>query len=214
MKEKILKLRDEGNTYNQIVEILGCAKSTVSYYCSKGSSKNWKKYTYPEGELREAIKNSKSIRQVCIFLNLPVSGGRYETLKAKIEEYGIDCSHFSGQSWAKGETGLSFDKEEFVDRVLKIGGSGWRSHTIKLKLYELGIKNEECEECGVASVWNNKPISLHLDHINGNNKDNRLENLRVLCPNCHSQTDTYAGKNIGSYGGMVDTSVLETDAKA
>jgi hypothetical protein len=64
------------------------------------------------------------------------------------------------------------------------------------RLVAAGLKKYECEECGLGSVWNEKPIVHHLDHINGERRDNRLENLRVLCPNCHSQTPTYCGRNL------------------
>lgn len=66
-----------------------------------------------------------------------------------------------------------------------------------LKSKLLSIKEEICELCKIGPIWNNLPLTLQIDHINGNNKDNRIENLRFLCPNCHSQTDTFGAKNIG-----------------
>jgi hypothetical protein len=66
---------------------------------------------------------------------------------------------------------------------------------LKRRLIKAGLIIDKCVICDALPVWCGKPITLQLDHINGNNKDNRFENLRVLCPNCHSQTDTYAGKN-------------------
>lgn len=68
----------------------------------------------------------------------------------------------------------------------------WR---LKKRLINAGILKDECLDCGIGTEWNGKILSLQLDHINGINSDNRLENLRILCPNCHSQTDTYAGSN-------------------
>ncbi len=72
------------------------------------------------------------------------------------------------------------------------------SSALKSRLYRAGLLKEDaqCAECGVSSIWNGKRLVLQLDHINGSNRDNRIENLRLLCPNCHSQTDTYAGRNV------------------
>ena len=73
---------------------------------------------------------------------------------------------------------------------------GCTSYKLKQKLFSEKIKNNICEECGVGPTWNGKSLNCHLDHINGISNDHRLENLKILCPNCHSQTITYAGKNI------------------
>jgi 5-methylcytosine-specific restriction endonuclease McrA len=69
-----------------------------------------------------------------------------------------------------------------------------RTH-IKTRLIRAGLLENRCGECGL-SEWRGKPLSVHIDHINGVKNDNRLENLRMLCPNCHSQTETYSGKNM------------------
>jgi Zn finger protein HypA/HybF involved in hydrogenase expression len=69
-------------------------------------------------------------------------------------------------------------------------------HNIKRRLLREGLIENVCSECGLKDTWNGKPISLELDHINGVNNDNRLENLRMLCPNCHSQTETFKSRNI------------------
>ena len=70
----------------------------------------------------------------------------------------------------------------------------FQTYKLKKRLYDVGLKSNKCEECGV-SEWNGKPIQCELDHINGDSRDHRLDNLRILCPNCHSQTDTFRAKN-------------------
>lgn len=75
----------------------------------------------------------------------------------------------------------------------------YQSNKLRKRLLSSGIKDHKCEMCGM-SAWLGAPIPLELDHINGNKHDNRLPNLRIICPNCHATTDTYRGKNIGRYG--------------
>lgn len=70
----------------------------------------------------------------------------------------------------------------------------YQTNKLRIRLFEENVKKKKCEECGITN-WNNKPVSFECDHVNGNSKDHRLENLKILCPNCHSQTDTYRGKN-------------------
>lgn len=200
MKDEILKLYREGLTYSEIQKELGCSKGTISYHCGdRIKSKKWRKHKYTREELLKAVELSGSIRQVLGILNLNVNSSSYTTIKYNLERYHISVDHFKGQAWAGGKKPYNeLTKEEFITKYLKIGKEKTSSHTLKLRLYKYNLKKEECEECEVKKKWNGKPISLHLDHINGNNKDNRLDNLKILCPNCHSQTPTYAGKNIGN----------------
>ena len=81
-----------------------------------------------------------------------------------------------------------------VEELLREGVTRWRGH-VKRRLIRLGLKQDRCEICGISD-WLGAPLSLALHHVNGDGDDNRLENLHLLCPNCHSQTDTFAGRNI------------------
>jgi hypothetical protein len=97
--------------------------------------------------------------------------------------------------------GKSTKKDWISDRSINLNeileGKHPQYQTFKLKnrLYSEGIKTNRCEICNIDS-WNGKPIQCELDHINGKSSDHRLENLRVICPNCHSQTNTFRAKNI------------------
>lgn len=78
-----------------------------------------------------------------------------------------------------------------------VEGSTYQSNKLRLRLLKAGLKEYRCEKCN-NTEWNDQPIPLELNHINGDNSDNRLENLELLCPNCHAQTDSYRGKNYGN----------------
>ena len=148
------------------------------------------RYTYSEEELREAVKTSTSIRQVLDKLNIAPAGGNYQTTNRRIQKLDIDISHFSGQAWNKGRViGPKRPIEEYLKE-----NSVVQSFKLKNRLITEGLKQHKCECCGITE-WMGKPTPIELDHINGNHHDNRLENLRILCPNCHAQTDTYRGKN-------------------
>jgi len=148
------------------------------------------RYTYTENELREAVKTSGSIRQVLQKLNIIPAGGNYQTTHRRIEKLGIDTSHFHGQAWNKDK---KIGPKRPIQDYLK-ENSVVQSFRLRNRLISEGIKEHKCEECGI-NEWRGQPTPIELDHINGNHHDNRLENLRLLCPNCHAQTETYRGKN-------------------
>ena len=148
------------------------------------------RYTYSEEDLRKAVKTSTSIRQVLEKLDIVPAGGNYQTTNRRIQKLNIDTSHFTGQAWNRGKIiGPKRPIEEYLKE-----NSVVQSFRLKNRLLLEGLKEHKCECCGITE-WNGKPAPLELDHINGNHHDNRLENLRILCPNCHAQTDTYRGKN-------------------
>lgn len=144
-------------------------------------------------EVQSAILNAHSYRQALINLNIIPKGGNYKIIKRLIKEYNIDISHFKGHGWNKGLT-LKSNSRISLDDIL-IENSSYQSYKLKLRLIKENIKQSICETCKLTD-WLGKPIPLELDHINGINNDNRLENLRLICPNCHAQTDNYRGKNI------------------
>lgn len=104
-----------------------------------------------------------------------------------------DLVEAAGRGWNKGLTGFSSPRIA-LDKVL-VSGSSFQSHKLKNRLIKAGIKFPHCEECGWAQRSNDGRLPLELDHINGDSCDNRLENLRILCPNCHSLKPTHRGRN-------------------
>lgn len=143
-------------------------------------------------QLREAVAGSKSRRQVLIKLNLREAGGNYEQLRKYIEELDLDTSHFHGQAWNKGLRGIG--KPLIPLEKILVKKSNFQSFKLKKRLFDAGLKKKECEECGWAKIAEGGYLPLELDHINGDRHDNRLENLRVLCPNCHSLKPTHRGR--------------------
>lgn len=146
-----------------------------------------------DNEVTEAVKESSSIRQALMKLELKPIGGNYRILKRRIKELGLDTAHFTGQGHLRGKT-HGWSPKVPLENVL-VQGSTYQTYKLKNRLLKENRLTNECAECKLGPSWNGNTINHHLDHINGDNTDNRIENLRLLCPNCHSQTDTYAGRN-------------------
>ena len=163
------------------------------------------KTKYTRDFVQELVDKHESIAQILDDLGLKKVGGNYTTIKKWIRYYDIDTSHFTGQSWAKSSNVNSDSRVRRLRDFIRIPNedvfcenSSYDNGTrIKKRLFEDYNWEYKCYECGI-SEWNGKAITLHLDHINGIHSDNRFDNLTLLCPNCHSQTQTYAGKNINS----------------
>lgn len=156
----------------------------------------------------KAAQNSFSIAQMCVELGVKPIGGNYQTIKNKIKEYNIDISHFTGRAWNQGKRYRMINKPKSLEEILK-ENSPYQSFKLKERLLESGLKERKCECCN-NTEWLGKPIKLELHHINGNHDDNRLENLQLLCPNCHSYTDTYRGRNKIRYEEKKEKIVLVT----
>jgi predicted RNA-binding Zn-ribbon protein involved in translation (DUF1610 family) len=149
-------------------------------------------WTVEKEKLNNFVKESTELKNVLCLLGLPALGGNYNTLKKRIKEDNIDISHIRmGCGHGKGKT--TNRRISIVDMF--IANSNIDRAVIRRRLIKDKLIPYECSGCGNTGVWNNKQITLHLEHKNGIRNDNRLENLEFLCPNCHSQTDTYCGKN-------------------
>ena len=127
-------------------------------------------------------------------LGLVPAGGNYRQIQRRIEALGIDVSHFRGQGWSTGQTGGVSSKKIPFDKIL-VSNYSYQSYKLRNRLFAEEIKKRECELCGWCQMSKDGRIPLELDHINGIHTDNRLENLRILCPNCHSLQLTHRGRN-------------------
>lgn len=143
--------------------------------------------TWSDREFREAVESSHSIASVLRKLGLRPLGGNYKTVYAHISRMGLDDSHFTGQSHNKDKTWSSGTP---LDEILVENSTYTNTARLRIRLVKEGYLLYECQVCKI-NEWQEKPLVLHLDHMNGVNTDHRLGNLRLLCPNCHSQTETY-----------------------
>lgn len=114
-------------------------------------------------------------------------------VQARVQELELAVGHFTGKLWSKGKTYHTASRRTLES--LLVENAATQSYKLKLRLFEAGLKRPECELCGWATVTDDGRIPVELDHINGKHNDNRLENLRILCPNCHSLQPTHRGKN-------------------
>lgn len=147
-------------------------------------------------ELQNLLDTSDSLAHVLRRLELSPCGGNYITLKSRIKKYNLDLSKINknrselySRTCKRTHKDMKIQLQDVFDGKVEFNNS-WR---LLQRLFNEGYKECKCEECGITE-WNGKPIVFHLHHKDGNHCNNRFENLQVLCPNCHSQTDNYCGK--------------------
>ena len=153
-----------------------------------------RKRKWNKEDLENAIKKSFSIRQVLFRLNLKAAGGNYTQINKFIKKYNFDICHFKGKAWNRGLRGIGKPLIP-MDKIL-VKNSNFQSYKLKKRLFNDKIKEPKCEICGWTQKSPDGRLPLELDHINGDKGDNRLNNLRILCPNCHSLQPTHRGRNI------------------
>lgn len=153
-------------------------------------------WNFKKEEFSEFVKTSESLTEVLLKMNLVPAGGNFRTVNKYIGILKLDTSHFVTQAEVAKRTNELFVKKP-IEHYLVANNTKSSSHSIKERLYKEGIKKRECEECGQGEIWRGLKMSLILDHKNGDRYDYRLENLRIVCPNCNSTFPTHCrGKNV------------------
>lgn len=169
-----MALHNQGKGTQEIAAILGISKPAASYHKSM---------------LGVAEQQAAEVDWHAVADDIALNMKRNDILK----KYGIGANRFNAaiaNGLIPSRQGFKFDPA-----IHLVEGSTIRRGTVKKYLIEEGILENKCALCPQGSEWNGKPLVLALDHENGISNDNRLSNLRLLCPNCHSQTETFAGRN-------------------
>lgn len=155
-----------------------------------------RKEKYSKENIESAVLKSSSIKEALKNLNLRAAGGNYKVFHKYVSLYKIDITHFEDRIKIYQKTlAISNIKRKKELKEITVENSNYCRTHLKERLYKEGLKKRECEECGQDENWRGKKISLILDHKNGIHNDHRMENLRILCPNCNSTLETHAGKN-------------------
>lgn len=153
---------------------------------------------YTKEVLEPIVKECYSYAEVVKRFGLQITGGSQSNIKKRIDEAGLDISHFTGQGWNTGDKSTKgttkYPIEDYLSNKRVI-----QSHKLKLRLIREGLKENKCEKCGI-SEWQNEELPLELDHMNCNHEDNTLTNLQILCPNCHAQKTRKDRKKRASLG--------------
>jgi hypothetical protein len=152
----------------------------------------------PDGPTREqlveAVAASRSLAGVLRLLGLPEDGARRAYLKRSLAEHGIPYEHFTGQGHRRGRRSPQRKSAAEILCRLEPGAPRARTTMLRRALTESGVPGV-CAECGIGETWRGRRLVLEVDHVNGDRLDNRLENLRFLCPSCHSQTPTFGNRS-------------------
>ena len=181
-------LHDHSNTYKRLRKRIAELDLDISHFRAYGRRPR----AYTPDQLKDAVAVSKSIRQTLLALGIRGEGGNYKTVRRDIETLGIDTTHFTGSGWRIGVTQPITPPRPLGEVLVK--DSTCSTSYVRKRLLRESLIEQRCQLCGI-SEWMGKSLTIELDHINGVHNDNRLENLRMLCPNCHSQTRTYRGRN-------------------
>ena len=190
--EQLIAAAEEAGTIADVCRLLGIVPRGGSYEVVRRHMKRLGLGLAPrkrahDAEFADIVRASRTLAEVAERAGMSTRWGA----RQRISRLQLDSSHFRGQGWRRGTA-------RPLSEILVVGSSLCNTASLRRRLIAEGLKEHRCEVCALTE-WNGLPIPLELDHINGRRDDNRLENLRLICPNCHAQTPTYRGRNIGRY---------------
>ncbi len=148
---------------------------------------------YSEDQAREAVAGSSSFSEALRKVGMRAAGGNHATLKKYVRLWRISTDHFDPYAAARSASGRGDIKP--LGEIL-VENSNYSRGSLKRRLYRAGMMKPECEMCGQGELWRGRRMALILDHVNGVATDNRLENLRIVCPNCAATLETHCGRNL------------------
>lgn len=187
-----INLLPVGTNYNNLKKYL--RKYDIDYSKFKNVRRNGN-VKYTKEFLEDIIKKSNTIMEVIENIGLSKHGNNYRTIKKYIELYDLNISHFDANK-IRNQKLTNFNTIS-LQEILIENSKYTSTNNLKNKLYNNGLKEKKCEICEQNEIWNGKHMSLILDHINGINNDNRIENLRIVCPNCNATLETHCrGKKV------------------
>ena len=191
-----LSLRPGGGTYAILRKHIDRLGIDNSHFRHRTEGRTGPRRSWTDDDLSRAAAASSTLAEVQRRLGFRPSGGMHRFLKAHLKRLSISTEHFLGQGWARGQRHPGGYRARPLNEIL-VRESGFLSTAgLRKRLITAGLKLPICEHCGL-DTWRGERLPLALDHVNGDTRDNRIENLRVLCPNCHSLTDTWCGRKNG-----------------
>jgi 5-methylcytosine-specific restriction endonuclease McrA len=147
----------------------------------------------PTEEMTSVVESCKNFSELLRKLELPTGGATRASLKLRLKKDSISTGHFITDN-----TGRHFDYSMTVEECMKVifvKNSTASPNRVKRYIRKYGLIKYDVCRCGQPNVWNGIPLTMQLDHKDGNNKNNLMSNLQFLCPNCHTQTLTFSGRN-------------------